>query len=473
VSRKFAFFGLVIVLAAAVMMIADHRKRIPRWPIDSTEGKAAARVEAFVAGAYQAEIQAYQPLDLKGLVSRDKNEQTASEHPKWLAKYQRDLQELVGVHCSNDCWKSLGGGISQPPTFDPSRQRIKSISAVDDGRIEVEVETTGDSPLDNNVVFHLEYASGDWKVSNFFFVSKGPRNPFPPTSDFASPPPSLKLPEHEVDIGILIPELAPHMRTAIALHPYRDPNVAADSSHFGGLMMGNEPEGWPRCQFHNSNHIGVLQLLKQDYPELPFPHDSDIFQLTWCPMDHEFGLPEVTVRWRTRGVLQPTRTSNPDHKWPEFGYLPQPCRIYADKVTEYPSWGDERMDESMRQRIGQSTALQKYFERHGATTGDEVLNYFFEWFGPYYGTKLFGHAAWIQSPETPTCNSCGTQMQLLVSIQSWEPWRHDKHQRQPIGLPRGTRGSTTDLMIGDAGCAFVFICRQCPDLPIIALMQGS
>ena len=109
----------------------------------------------------------------------------------------------------------------------------------------------------------------------------------------------------------------------------------------------------------------------------------------------------------------------------------------------------------------------------GATTEDDGLEYFFEWYGPYHGTKLFGHPAWIQAPETPTCNSCAERTQLLLSIQSYEPWRHDKRHRQPSGLRHATPGGTTALMIGDAGCAYIFICRKCPELPIVALMQGS
>lgn len=472
-SRKFVFFGVLIVAAAAVMMVLDRRARIERWPSDSFEGKAATRVEAFVAGAHQAEMQAYQPVGLSGLLNLDKNKRVVPDIPDRFAKYHRDLEELVGVHCSNNCWKWLGGAIGQPTTFDPSRQRVRHVSHIDDGRVEVEVESTRGSHLDNDVVFHLERAQDEWMVSSFFFVSKGPRGPFPRTNEFARPPSSLTLPVEDVNIENLFPELARHKRTAVALHPYRDLDVSADSSHFGGLMLGNEPDGWPRCQFHNSNHIGVVQLLKQDYPDLPFPDGRDVFQLTWCPIDHGVGLPEVRVRWRTRENLPPTRAANPAHRWPEYDYVPQPCRLYADKITEYPSWDDEGMDEDMRQRIARSTTLLDDMKRTGATTDDDALEYFFEWFGPYHGTKLFGHPAWIQAPETPTCNSCGERTQLLLSIQSYEPWRHDKRHRQPSGLRHGTPGGTTALMIGDAGCAYVFNCRTCPDLPIVALMQGS
>lgn len=64
-------------------------------------------------------------------------------------------------------------------------------------------------------------------------------------------------------------------------------------------------------------------------------------------------------------------------------------------------------------------------------------------------------------------------MQLLISIQSSEPWYHKKEYKQPTGLPPGTPGATTALMIGDVGCAYIFICRECPDWPIVALMQCS
>ena len=120
-----------------------------------------------MAGAHQAEMRAYQPVDLSGLLNRDKNKRVVPDIPDRFAKYHRDLEELVGVHCSNNCWKSLGGAIGQPTTFDPSRQWVRHVAHIDDGRVEVEVESTRGSHLDNDVVFHLERAHDEWYGQQF------------------------------------------------------------------------------------------------------------------------------------------------------------------------------------------------------------------------------------------------------------------------------------------------------------------
>ena len=40
---------------------------------------------------------------------------------------------------------------------------------------------------------------------------------------------------------------------------------------------------------HRAPYLPVLQLHRDQFPDLPFPGDSDIFQLLWCPMVH-FGV---------------------------------------------------------------------------------------------------------------------------------------------------------------------------------------
>jgi len=42
-----------------------------------------------------------------------------------------------------------------------------------------------------------------------------------------------------------------------------------------------------RCRDgHNVPYLPVLQLRRSEYPCLPFPGDTDLFQLLWCPMIH-------------------------------------------------------------------------------------------------------------------------------------------------------------------------------------------
>ena len=65
------------------------------WPADSVEGKAAARVVKFVAAAHQVEAQAMAP----GIGMQQR-----------FAKYHKELEEHVGVHCPGDCCQALAHG---------------------------------------------------------------------------------------------------------------------------------------------------------------------------------------------------------------------------------------------------------------------------------------------------------------------------------------------------------------------------
>lgn len=52
---------------------------------------------------------------------------------------------------------------------------------------------------------------------------------------------------------------------------------------------------------------GVLQVYVRDVPELPFPHGTDLFQLLWCPNNHDE--PWYGPGPSRRGVTRPASPS--------------------------------------------------------------------------------------------------------------------------------------------------------------------
>ena len=115
--RRIKIFACLL-LSAAVLAAAffNRLKQEGRWAADSPEGLSVARVNAFIAGANRAEVRAFE-FD-RSETPRD----GSSRLPTQFERYHKDLQELVAIHCANDCWKSLGGGMSRPPTFDPQTE---------------------------------------------------------------------------------------------------------------------------------------------------------------------------------------------------------------------------------------------------------------------------------------------------------------------------------------------------------------
>jgi hypothetical protein len=451
---------LAVVAAVAVIVLLvmatlnSKREQQLEWSPDSAEGQAAARVVAFSRAAQLAERNA-----LANSARRDVS-----------TVYAKDLEELVGPHCVDDAWKSLSGGFGDPTTFDPNRESIRHVKRLNDGRMEVHVVDARTGHAAEDRIFQLESVGGDWLVKRFFHVGRRPQAPAAVPVALAEPPPALTLPK-QLGLAELVPAVVAVRRQAIALHPFRVTQVSADSSHFGGVMLGNAPADWPRCDLHNSAHVGVLQLLREDFPAFRFLDETDVFQLTWCPFDHDLGLPDVRVRWLKRSKLAATQPSNPEHRWPVYDYVPRPCRVYCDVFDEYAIDPDSLTPET-REAILSCAALRHEAERDGKTLSDDgILEYCRSYYGPYPGTKLMGHPSWVQSPEMPSCHGCNKPMTLLLAIESWEPWSAQKEARRPTQLPPGTPVDPTGLMIGDAGCAYVFVCYQCDGWPVVAVMQ--
>jgi hypothetical protein len=106
-----------------------------------------------------------------------------------------------------------------------------------------------------------------------------------------------------LDVVGLLPELAGRVRTTVRLHPRRGPGPEPprDGSKMGGTFYWRRDRAWPVCDEHRSALVGVLQLRKEEFPELGFPDRKNLFQLLWCPQDHH-PWAEHRVYWHTVGA---------------------------------------------------------------------------------------------------------------------------------------------------------------------------
>ncbi|MEU6657700.1 hypothetical protein [Streptomyces sp. NPDC046821] len=243
-------------------------------------------------------------------------------------------------------------------------------------------------------------------------------------------------PTVEAILGVL-PELGPHARDAVILHPTRGEPGPHDSSIGGPLLWpGDEP--WPECAEPDETDpdgepatamVPVAQIFRHDAPGPWWPDGVDLLQILWCPNEHwdapdqqAEGGPVVALRWRRAAdVTGPPTTPPPPSRHEEDGYLPQACTITAEPVTDFP-FRDELPEE-----------LQPRLEELVRATGDggDVITRLAGW-------KLGGWPTWhLNQPRVFTCDDCGTAMTLLFTAAS---------------------DIETDVVVGRSGDLRVFTC---------------
>lgn len=288
-------------------------------------------------------------------------------------------------------------------------------------------------------------------------------------------------PPSPVDMAQMFPAVVPYARRTVRLHPRRGVPTAQQSS-VGGPLLWPADEPWPTCEGPNSyDHydngpgepeaplVPVMQLLADDVPELPFPDGTDVLQVLWCPFDHDpFSAPRPQVRWRHRGDLGACRLEMPTpdaESDPRF--VPAACVIDPERVLEYPThdlpeaaWS--QMKDAVR-RVERDTGWR--YESDLAVAS---------------GVKVGGYPGWTQQPQWPAC-TCGTVMEHLLTIASWEFSRGDERRWIPIedrpamagwgwdtpdDHPWRTLQNPVGLMLGDAGGIYLFVCTRCPARPL-------
>ncbi|MGL5871814.1 MAG: DUF1963 domain-containing protein [Xenococcaceae cyanobacterium] len=302
-----------------------------------------------------------------------------------------------------------------------------------------------------------------------------------------TPKPPLKITE-------IFPFLSGMEKTTIRLHPRPGKQIKLHQSKIGGHFLWPENEPWPICQQHNDVYSGIIQLRAEDFPEIKFPANANLFQLLWCPHDDFFDFPKCLVFWRNDRQIINYLQENPQPSHPNQDLVPNPCCIFPERITEYPNIREfEGLAEE--ERIGQWDEENNYIYQHLLSTAP--------------GFKIEGYPSWIQDCETPICK-CGRQMEHLLTVAScefdlnnylrWCPiedepvWRAlenlmkfireepllyrereveiDNKKRQICEIAAQDR-MAAGLKIGYFGSVYVFICRQCKEWPIESVFQCS
>ncbi|AWZ08206.1 MULTISPECIES: hypothetical protein [unclassified Streptomyces] len=325
-------------------------------------------------------------------------------------------------------------------------------------------------------------------------------------------------PPRPVDVTAHFPELAPLARTALRLHPRAGAPTAADSS-IGGPLLWPAREPWPTCPEHRgpSQHglapedvrlrrrilaeawrrprekdadllsaeeratvdragtgsripldgpvpmVPVAQFYAADMPGLPRPDGTDLLQVLWCAFDHhEDHLPRAALRWRTAADVTDPLGAAP--RPPVVGsdtYLPEPCVLHPETVTEYPA--PHELGEELARRI------EAWEDEHAVAYQYDLC------VAP--GCKVGGHAPWSFSDPFPmACPECGADVRPLLTIDGSE-WDGGSGSWRPVedagydGLHSLGPAHATQLDIGRGYSMQLYVCTASYDHPHVQNMQ--
>ncbi|GAB1819159.1 hypothetical protein [Herbidospora sp. RD11066] len=292
-----------------------------------------------------------------------------------------------------------------------------------------------------------------------------------------------------VDITAVFPVLDAYSRTAVRLHP-RPGKPSMHDSHMGGPLIWPSDEPWPTCgrtvkvaaaPFRERGWltmldrvpespipmVGVAQFYARDIPEIPFPEGADLLQVLWCPGEHDMEDigpgPAPMLVWRRADDLTDVLVEPPmrDDGAPagDFGsesYLPRPCVLHPERVTEYPH-ADE-----LPERL--KVALKAWDGEFGYAYS------FLLSIAP--GCKIGGWESWhLTDMYALPCGVCGTETEPLLKVDSSE-WDGGSDPRwRPMEERHLERGSTeykesvrpTTLRLGRYAALTIFLCPRSAD----------
>ncbi|MFC4019300.1 hypothetical protein ACFOW4_15315 [Micromonospora sp. GCM10011542] len=287
-------------------------------------------------------------------------------------------------------------------------------------------------------------------------------------------------PPGPVDMPRIFPQVIPFARTTIRLHPRRG-SPTAEQSSVGGPLLWPADEPWPICvgdgaydHFDDAPDpaevplVPVAQLFADDISGIPFPEGTDVLQVLWCPFDHDpWSAPRPELRWRRRADIGALLTTMPaPHQDADPEYVPDPCVVDPEPVTEYPT---HDLPDEVRSQI------RRTMQQLEADTGWEYETDL----AVASGIKVGGYPGWTQSPDWPVC-TCGAPMEHLLTVATCEFSRGDERRWIPLEERPAMAGWGFDsaddhpwraiqnpagLMLGDAGGIYLFVCASCPDRP--------
>ncbi|MFB6862831.1 hypothetical protein ACFCZQ_32050 [Streptomyces virginiae] len=344
-------------------------------------------------------------------------------------------------------------------------------------------------------------------------------------------------PQRPLEVAELFPQLAPLARTATRLHPRPGSPTPHDSS-VGGPLLWPADEPWPHCEAPHEqgrakpllspddvrawrHHrraceerrrldpqgpwatpeelarekeilvgrpwpegpiamLPIAQLYVRDVPLLPRPaqSDADLLQVLWCPFDHP-EYPKTALFWRSAATVTKPLATPPEPSAIRFEtYLPEPCLLTPEPVTEYPNYLElsqelqEQLGDLSQWQAGAGPALDSSYRIAPQERYVDMLS-----IAP--GWKTGGWTRWgLTDPIPRRCSECGCEAEPLLTIATteWasggESWAPEEEQTHPTPLlPGNPPANFTMIDIASGYDLQLHTCPVSPNHPHIDLIQ--
>lgn len=246
-----------------------------------------------------------------------------------------------------------------------------------------------------------------------------------------------------------VPQLKPLGKVAVRLHPRFGEEPTPHQSKVGGTFSWPAGEAWPISEQFGIPLVPVLQLAVEDAPpRFAFPANTDVFQLLWTPREPL----KPQAFWRKRGTapLADARPSN-SRAFPDL--IPVPCRVFPERVMEYPSL--EVLPKAVRDMLPDA---EEYANRLSVCPG----------------TKVGGHPWWPGQPGATACESCKWPMDFLAGIASSEWSENTRDRWKPTEEAKDEKGfrEAAGLKL-PGGVVNVFVCHRCVGWPVRTVLTGE
>jgi hypothetical protein len=284
-------------------------------------------------------------------------------------------------------------------------------------------------------------------------------------------------PQPTTDIEELVPELAEFSRITTRLHPHQvttDP--PADQSKIGGMFLWPRDEIWPMCPDRGVPYVSVLQLTREDFPDVEFVGGTDLFQLLWTPyQDESTSLPLPLIFWRKAADISDPLLAAPNLEdydldlddWSISENIPNLCTVHPERVMEYPEpdqiywWAGLERAEAILEQIGQSdfTVPDEISKQSGQTPVEDIRkSYYWSNLSQCPGAKVGGGGSvkrdgihWEHFITLPSWEyDAGNYLRWQPIEDRWESTHtHFEDLKEPMGM---AFGRTQDVQI--------WICRE-------------
>ncbi|MDT0407480.1 MULTISPECIES: hypothetical protein [Streptomyces] len=346
---------------------------------------------------------------------------------------------------------------------------------------------------------------------------------------------SFTTPPRPFDVTALTPRLAPLARTATRLHPRPGSPTVHDSS-VGGPLLWPADEPWPHCEGpHDASlaedtprsaediralrrvraasaerrlrdrrapvrtpeedevwrrHGGgrpwfegpvpmlpVAQLYARDVPLPARPAGSDLLQVLWCPCGHGVSEPRTALFWRSAATVTEVLDAPPEPPAIEKdGYLPRPCLLTPEQVTEYPSTME--LDEELQDQLSDESRWEAAGAEWDDGEAEDPQDFYFRNLATAPGWKTGGWTFWsLTDPEPRDCPTCGTEEIPLLTIASseWDDgsvsWRPAEDPADPAQHLPGDPSEPTLVDIRGGYTLQLHVCPASPDHPHLQIME--